>query len=325
MVNLVASFPLVGDPGTKLVKVWDIFQSLSCKPSAGILACAHFLATFASSVLKPKWGDKNHHMFLRRASRRASAKLAIFKEFVFFFICHRRQRLACFPCRLSKLFLLAARTLRDISNSLSTRNGDLSLERNLRRLRCKPDSVSGSYQLPSILRTSITRNPIQHGCKNGFGHALCAEKNMDKTWLPSIKEEEGKTYLSHFVALTLETQRSPSSKQMKSSSNRILIESNVGKNWSQTVPLMTIYPIKQPHFALNIPKSWAYLHGSLLLLQRHGCTDSLSRPLSYPKDKTINFAKQMFSTPKTSFNRVPFQRVGRYFPEIQETRRYSHY
>ena len=90
MVNLVASFPLVGDPGTKLVKVWDIFQSLSCKSSAGMLACAHFLATFASSVLKPKWGYKNHHMFLRRASRRASAKLAIFKEFVFFFICHRR-------------------------------------------------------------------------------------------------------------------------------------------------------------------------------------------------------------------------------------------
>ena len=59
MVNLVASFPLVGDPGTKLVKVWDIFQSLSCKSSAAMLACAHFLATLASSVLKPKWGVPN--------------------------------------------------------------------------------------------------------------------------------------------------------------------------------------------------------------------------------------------------------------------------
>lgn len=46
MVNLVTSFPLVGDPGTKLVKVWNTFQSLSCKSSAGMLACGQFLATF---------------------------------------------------------------------------------------------------------------------------------------------------------------------------------------------------------------------------------------------------------------------------------------
>ena len=48
-LNLVASFPLVGDPGKTCKVLWDTFQFLSRKSSAGMLACGHFLAPFASS------------------------------------------------------------------------------------------------------------------------------------------------------------------------------------------------------------------------------------------------------------------------------------
>lgn len=48
-LNLVASFPLVGDPRKTCKVLWDTFQFLSRKSSAGMLACGHFLAPFASS------------------------------------------------------------------------------------------------------------------------------------------------------------------------------------------------------------------------------------------------------------------------------------
>ena len=48
-LNLVASFPLVGDPAKACKVLWDTFQFLSRKSSAGMLACCHFLTPFASS------------------------------------------------------------------------------------------------------------------------------------------------------------------------------------------------------------------------------------------------------------------------------------
>ena len=48
-VNLVALFPLVGDPGKACKILWNTFQFLSPKSSAGMLACGYFIAPFASS------------------------------------------------------------------------------------------------------------------------------------------------------------------------------------------------------------------------------------------------------------------------------------
>ena len=48
-LNLVASFPLVGDPAKACKVLWDTFQFLSRKSSAGMLACCYFLTPFASS------------------------------------------------------------------------------------------------------------------------------------------------------------------------------------------------------------------------------------------------------------------------------------
>ena len=53
MVNLVASFPWVNDPGKACKILWDTLQCLLRKSLAGTLAGGHFLATL-SHVHSPR-------------------------------------------------------------------------------------------------------------------------------------------------------------------------------------------------------------------------------------------------------------------------------
>ena len=143
--------------------------------------------------------------------------------------------------------------------------------------------------------------------------------------LPSIKlykGRRGKNLYIYFAFCGINARNSAlyslSSKQIKSSSNRISIVSNAGKNLFQTV---TIYLIKQPHLPLNIPKIGLTFMVPYFCSVTSAARKRLHRfasPSAYPKDKTINFTKQLFST-------VPFQCGKRYFPGIREARRCSHY
>ena len=87
----------------------------------------------------------------------------------------------------TKFFLLATRTLRGIANSLSTRilSGDLPSEVNLWMLRCKPDSVSGSYSSPLILRTFYNTSST-----SGQGHQHVNPKLLRYPCLLKINNAE---------------------------------------------------------------------------------------------------------------------------------------
>ena len=113
----------------------------------------------SSLSVKPKWRVKNHHMALCRASRLEAPNWPLLKSLFSSSSVDERVAFGLLPLPAFriKLFRLTARSLRDISNSFCTRifNGDFPSERNLWMLRWKPDSVSGPYSSPLILRKSL--------------------------------------------------------------------------------------------------------------------------------------------------------------------------
>ena len=84
MVNLVASFPWVNDPGKACKILWDTLQCLLRKSLAGTLAGGHFLVTL-SHIHLPR---QLFHMALCRAFGLETPNSTL-KEFVFVFICEQ--------------------------------------------------------------------------------------------------------------------------------------------------------------------------------------------------------------------------------------------
>ena len=125
----------------------SIFLSLSCLRPTFIYLDKHFAAIGCSStspkhnlglsslVLKPKWRDKNYHMVLCRAAGLETPNRPLSESLSSSSSVNERVAFDLLPLEAlwTKLFRLAARTLRDISNSLCTRilNGDFPSERNL--------------------------------------------------------------------------------------------------------------------------------------------------------------------------------------------------
>lgn len=135
-LNLVASFPLVGDPGKACKVLWDTFQFLSrnfscpfcvfvsrsliqrsiSRPSWRGCCCSSTSPQsnlrLSSLALKPKWKGKNHHMVLWRAKgqkyqtghfkRCLSSSISVTARVAF--------GLFPLPAFWTKPFLLAART-----------------------------------------------------------------------------------------------------------------------------------------------------------------------------------------------------------------------